>query len=146
MYFDLGNGISILGRSTHLPVSTCVASCNEPGFAFITIWCVSQSRVLRTQGVSAVFSMLRWLRDKVLSFSLVFKREAHCNGYVTLAGCAVPSMDLWINFKLRAALPTSRGCAGDGNKSLHTQFILFSGTGILQSSPGNCCLCVLKNH
>lgn len=71
--------------------------------------------------------MLRWLSNKVLSFSLVFKREAYRSGYVTLAGYAVPSMDLWINFKLRAALPTSRGCAGDGNKSLHIQFILFSG-------------------
>lgn len=44
-----------------------------------------------------------------------------------LAGYAVLGMDLWINFKLRAALPTSRGCAGDSNKSLHIQFILFSG-------------------
>lgn len=81
----------------------------------------------RTQGVSAVFSMLRWLGGKVLSFSLVFQREAYCNGYVALAGYAVPSMDLWIRFKRRAALPTSRGCAGDSNKSLRMQFILFSG-------------------
>lgn len=72
-------------------------------------------------------SILGWLSNKVLSFGLVSKREAYCNGYVTLAGYAVPSMGLWINFELRAAFPTSRGCAGGGNKSLHIRFILFSG-------------------
>ena len=70
--------------------------------------------------------MLQRLGDKALSSSLVFKHEAYSNECVTLAGYAVPSMDLWINFKRRAALPTSRGCAGDGNKSLCIQFILFS--------------------
>lgn len=72
-------------------------------------------------------SILGWLSNKVLSFGLVSKREAYCNGYVTLAGYAVPSMGLWIHFELRAAFPTSRGCAGGGNKSLHIRFILFSG-------------------
>lgn len=47
---------------------------------------------------------------------------------MTLAGYAVPSMDLWIDFELRADFPTSGGCAGGGNKSLHIELILFSGS------------------
>lgn len=125
VYFHFGNGISVLGRPTHLPV--LIFSILQWTSICLRHRRVSQSRVLWTHRASAVFCMLWWLSNKILSFSPVFKREAYCNGYVTLAGYSVPSMDLWINFKLRTALPTSRGCAGDGNKSLHTQFILFSG-------------------
>lgn len=114
-------------REAHSSPSLYLASCSEPVTAFITVQRVSQSHVLWPRRVSAAVSILRWLSNKLLSFSLVFKREAYCNGYVTLVGYAVPSTDLWVNFELRAAFPTSRGNAGGGNKSLHMQFLLFCG-------------------